>query len=116
MNESSYSPRWKLIAAFSAVYLIWGSTYLGIHFAIQTIPPFLMAAMRFLIAGFMLYTWLRVNGAPKPDLHHWRSAANTGFLLLGIGNGGLSWSEQMVPSGIAALIIAIIPLWFVLLE
>lgn len=116
MNESAYSLRWKLIAAFSAVYLIWGSTYLGIRFAIQTIPPFLMAAMRFLISGSMLYTWLRVSGAPKPDLHHWRSAAITGFLLLGIGNGGLSWSEQVVPSGIAALIIAITPLWFVLIE
>ena len=104
----------KVLAAFASIYIIWGSTYLGIRFAIETIPPFFMAGIRFVIAGAILYAWARLRGAEKPSFIHWRSAAVIGALLLFLGNGGVTWSEQRVPSGIAALLIATVPLWIVL--
>ena len=106
----------KVIAAFAAVYLIWGSTYLAIRFAIETIPPFAMAGIRFLIAGGALYAWLRMRGAERPTLAHWRSAAIVGALLLLGGNGAVVWAEQRVASGHASLLVATEPLWIVLLE
>lgn len=108
--------RWNIIAAFAAIYLIWGSTYLGISFAIETIPPFLMAASRFLIAGGILYTWMRLTGAPRPALHHWKTMAIIGGLLLMGGNGLVTWAEQHVPSSLAALIIGATPVWFALVD
>lgn len=102
--------------AFAAIYLIWGSTYLAIRFAIETLPPFLMAGVRFLIAGTILYSWVRLRGATKPAPIHWRSAVIIGGLLLMGGNGGVVWAEQHVPSSIAALLIAAVPLWMVLLD
>ena len=114
--ESASPPRWKVVLAFAAVYVIWGSTYLAIRFAIETIPPFLMAGVRFVIAGLMLYWWARWRGAERPLRIHWKSATIIGaFLLLG-GNGGVVWAEQRVPSGVAALIVAIVPVWIALLE
>jgi drug/metabolite transporter (DMT)-like permease len=102
--------------ALFAVYVIWGSTYLAISLAVQTIPPFLMAATRFLIAGSILYAWQRARGIPFPLRVEWRSAAIVaGFMLVG-GNGALTWAEQRVPSGIAALIIASVPLWMALID
>jgi drug/metabolite transporter (DMT)-like permease len=101
--------------ALGAVYLIWGSTYLAIRFAIETIPPFLMAATRYLTAGALLYGWARLRGAPRPTLIHWRSAAIIGAFLLLVGNGAVVWAEQHVESGLAALLISIEPLWIVLL-
>jgi drug/metabolite transporter (DMT)-like permease len=101
--------------ALGAVYLIWGSTYLAIRFAIETIPPFLMAATRYLTAGALLYGWARLRGAPRPTLIHWRSAAIIGAFLLLVGNGGVVWAEQHVDSGLAALLISTEPLWIVLL-
>lgn len=106
----------KVLLAFAAVYVIWGSTYLGIRFAVETIPPFLMAGVRFLIAGGLLYGWLRARGAPAPSVTQWRAAAIIGALLIGVGNGAVSWAEQTVPSGLTALIIALTPLWFVSIE
>lgn len=103
----------KLAAAFAAVYVIWGSTYLAIRVAIETIPPFAMAGARFVIAGALLYGWQRWRGAPAPLRIHWRSALIIGALLLVGGNGGLTWAEQEVPSGLAALIIATVPVWMV---
>jgi drug/metabolite transporter (DMT)-like permease len=108
--------RGKVIAAFAAVYTIWGSTYLGILFAIETLPPFLMAGLRFLIAGALLYAWVRRHGGPPPDRAAWRVAVIVGILLLGCGNGGVVWAEQLVPSGVAALIVAVVPCWMVLLD
>ncbi len=105
----------RLIAAFAAVYLIWGSTYLAILFAIETIPPFFMAAVRFLAAGLVLYIWQRSRGTPRPEPVHWRTAFIVGGLLLVGGNGGVVWAEQFVPSGLAALLVATEPLWIVLL-
>jgi drug/metabolite transporter (DMT)-like permease len=106
----------KLLAAFASVYFIWGSTYLGIRFAIETIPPLLMAGIRFIIAGGLLYLWGLFRGHERPTFAHWKSAAIIGVMLLLVGNGGLSWSEQLIPSGVAALIVAVSPLWFILLE
>lgn len=105
-----------IIAAFAAVYLIWGSTYLGIRFAVETLPPFLMGGARFLIAGVLLYSWLRVSGTPAPSRLNWRRAAFAAALLLGIGNGAVNWAEQTVSSGLAALIIAGTPVWFALFD
>ncbi len=110
------APRGLVLAAFAAVYLIWGSTYLGIRFAVETLPPFLMGGARFLISGLILYTWLRVTGTPAPSRINWRRAAVAGALLLGIGNGGVNWAEQKVPSGLTALIIAGTPVWFALFD
>ena len=107
---------WRLLAAFAAVYLIWGSTYLAIRWAIETLPTFLMAGMRFLIAGSILYLWGRARGARRPTPAAWRDAAVVGGLLLLGGNGGVVWAEQYVPSGLAALIVATEPLWIVLLD
>ena len=106
----------KLFAAFASVYFIWGSTYLGIRIAIETIPPLLMAGVRFIIAGSLLYLWGLFRGHERPTLAHWKSTAIIGLMLLLVGNGGLSWSEQLIPSGVAALLVAVSPLWFILLE
>jgi drug/metabolite transporter (DMT)-like permease len=101
--------------ALGAVYVIWGSTYLAIRFAIETIPPFLMAACRYLTAGTLLYGWSRLRGAPRPARLHWRSALILGASLLLVGNGGVVWAEQHVDSGLAALLISTEPLWIVIL-
>ncbi|HSH44801.1 MAG TPA: EamA family transporter, partial [Longimicrobiales bacterium] len=105
-----------VLAAFAAVYLIWGSTYLAILFAIETIPPFLMAGVRFLTAGAVLFGWLRWKGEPWPRREAWAAAAVIGTLLILAGNGSVTWAEQRVPSGVAALLVATVPLWMVVLE
>ena len=103
-------------AAMISVYIVWGSTYLAIRFAVETIPPFLMAGMRFLIAGSALYIWRRLAGDKVPLRLHWRSASIIGSLLLLGGNGGVSWAEQRVVSGIAALLVGSAPLWMILID
>jgi drug/metabolite transporter (DMT)-like permease len=99
-----------------SIYVIWGSTYLAIRFAVQTMPPFLMAGARFFIAGSVLYLIRRAVGDPKPSLREWRSAAVIGFFLLVGGNGGVVWAEQWVASGVAALMVATAPLWMILID
>jgi drug/metabolite transporter (DMT)-like permease len=113
-NHDSHALR--IFAAFAAVYIIWGSTYLAIRVAIETIPPFVMAGIRFTIAGTLLYTWMRFRGAAAPTFRQWRSAAIVGVAMLVIGNGGLAWAEGRVPSGVASLLIAITPMWIVGIE
>src|SRR5215211_935630 len=109
--------RARLVAAFAAVYVIWGSTYLAIRFAVQTLPPLLMASARFVIAGVLVLLWARwKNGAAWPNRVEWRVGLVSGTLLLLGGNGGVSWAEQRVPSGIAALLVAVVPVFMVLLE
>jgi drug/metabolite transporter (DMT)-like permease len=115
-NFSSIALRWRIALAFAAVYLIWGSTYLAIRFAIETIPPYLMGGVRFLIAGGVLYAVLRWRGARSPSRLQWRSTVIVGGLLLFGGNGGVIVAEQYVPSSLAALIVAMVPLWMVLLN
>ena len=107
---------WRLIGAFAAVYIIWGSTYLAIRYAVDSMPPFLMAGVHFLIAGAILYTFMVSRGTPAPKRSHWRSTLIIGALLLLAGNGGVVWAEQRVPSGIASLMVAIVPLWIVLID
>jgi drug/metabolite transporter (DMT)-like permease len=102
--------------ALIAVYIVWGSTYLAIRFTIETIPPFLSAGIRFLVSGIVLYLFCRVRGDPAPKQVEWRSASIIGLLLLLGGNGGLVWAEQRIPSGIASLFIATIPIWMVLID
>src|SRR3712207_6077332 len=109
-------PRAKVLAAFAAVYVIWGSTYLFIRFAVDTLPPFVMAGARFAVAGAILYLWARLRGSPTSTRSASRGAAIAGlFLLLG-GNGAVVWAEQRVPSGITALLVATVPVWIVLLD
>lgn len=106
--------RAKVIVGFGTVYLLWGSTYLAIRVGVSTIPPFVMGAIRFLIAGSALY--LLVRPRERPTLTQWKSAAIVGVLLLVFGNGAVMWAEQKMPSGIASLIVAVVPLWMVLLD
>ena len=106
----------KLWTALLALYIVWGSTYLAIRFAVETIPPFFHASLRFLISGAILYIWRRAAGDGKPTLGNWKSTAIVGtFLLLG-GNGLVGLAEKSVPSGIAALLITTSPFWLVLFE
>jgi len=110
------SARTRLILAFAAVYTIWGSTYLAIRVGVGTIPPFLMAGGRFLFAGVLMTAIARAQGAAWPGWKQWRSTLIVGFLLLIGGNGALTWAEQIVPSGLASLLVATVPLWMVLLD
>jgi drug/metabolite transporter (DMT)-like permease len=108
--------RLKLMLAFAAVYIIWGSTYLAIRYAVETLPPLLFAGSRFIIAGFMLYGWARLRGTAKPTLANWRTSLVIGGLLLLGGNGAVVLAERSVPSGLTALLIATEPLMVVLLD
>ncbi|TAK01759.1 MAG: hypothetical protein EPO36_04475 [Chloroflexota bacterium] len=104
-----------LWAALVTVYVVWGSTYLGIAIAIETIPPFLMLAARFAIAGAVLIAWEVIRGGRGfrlPTAREWRDSAIVGTLLLGVGNGFVGLAEKTVPSGIAAILVALIPAWF----
>lgn len=119
MNEPPQAPSpttVQLVAAFLAIYVIWGSTYLAIRFAIETLPPFLMAAVRFLVAGVVLYAWARHRGVAPPTRAQVRDGAIVGALLLWVGNGAVVWSQQWVPSGLAALLVAALPFHMVLLD
>ena len=104
-----------IIVAFAALYLIWGSTYLGILLAIKSIPPFLMAGVRFFLAGVIMYGVARSQGTPRPTLETWRSSLIIGACLLLCGNGGVTISEQWVPTGLASLLVATVPIDIALL-
>lgn len=109
-------PRWKVVTAFAFVYVIWGSTYLAIRFAIDTLPPFLMASGRFLVAGGLMWLWAKRRGAGRPTRRQVGAAAVVGALLLMGGNGGVVWAQQRIDSGLAALLVAMVPLWVVTIE
>ncbi len=106
----------KLWTALLALYIVWGSTYLAIRFAVETIPPFMHASIRFLISGIILYLWRRAAGDSIPTASNWKSTAVVGTLLLLGGNGLVSLAEKNIPSGIAALVISTSPFWLVLFE
>lgn len=106
----------KIWIALLALYIVWGSTYLGIRIAIETIPPFFHAGIRFFISGLILLIWQRGAGIKLPTRRQWVSAAIIGNLLMLGGNGLVSWAEQFIPSGIAALIIASVPMFLVIAE
>ena len=109
--------RARLLNAFAAVYLVWGSTYLAIRFAVETLPPLLMAGARFVLSGAILLAWARFReGAAPPSRTEWRTALISGTLLLLGGNGGVAWAEQRVASGLTALLIATVPLFTAVLD
>ena len=107
--------RIRIIVAFAALYLVWGSTFLGIRFAIETIPPFLMAGARFLIAGLIMYAIAWSQGINKSSWASWGTSLIIGACLLLAGNGGVTISEKYIDSGLAALIVAIVPIYIVIL-
>lgn len=106
-------PTWLLLAAFAAIYLIWGSTYLAIRWAIESMPPFFMAGSRFLIAGSLLTGWLLLRGVRLPTRRQWFNAFILAILMLFLGNGVVTWAEQYVASGLVALFAALVPMWMV---
>ena len=110
------SNKLKIWIALLTVYIFWGGTYLFIHFAVETIPPFYMAGSRFLLAGAILYVWRRLAGDPAPTRGQWLRASAVGLLLLLGGNGLLSLAEQKVATGISSLIIGSVPLWMTTME
>jgi len=114
-NNTSTAPQWLIIAAFAAVYIIWGSTYLGIKYAIETLPPFTMAGVRFLVAGGLLYGWAWIQKTPAPTLTQWKNSTIIGALLLLIGNGVVVWAEHFIDSSIAALLITLEPIWVIII-
>ena len=110
MTHASARPaRWKILLAFAIIYFVWGSTYLAIRVGVLEMPPFLMAGIRFTIAGLAVWIWMRIRGTPSLTWREWRAAALLGALMFLLYYACLFWAEQRVPSGIAAVIIAIIP-------
>jgi len=105
-----------VVTAFATVYVVWGSTYLAIRYAVETIPPFVMAGTRFLLAGAMMIAWAKWKDGARATGSNWRAAAVAGALLLAFGNGAVVWAEQRVPSGLTALLVAAVPLWMVLAD
>jgi len=105
-----------VLLAFAAVYVVWGSTYLAIRIGIESFPPLILAGLRHITVGLLLYPIVRRKTGIRPTAANWRAAVVTGALLLFIGNGGLSWAEQTVPSGVAALLVATVSLWLVIVD
>jgi drug/metabolite transporter (DMT)-like permease len=105
-----------VLMAFAAVYVVWGSTYLAIRIGIESFPPLILAGLRHITVGLLLYPILRRKTGIRPTAANWRTAAVAGALLLFVGNGGVSWAEQTVPSGIAALLVATVSLWLVIVD
>jgi len=112
----AHASRLRLTVAFTVVYIVWGSTYLAIRLAIDSFPPLLMAGTRHIIAGVFPFLLLRFRGTPAPTRRQWLTCAFLGVLLLSVSNGGLSWAEQIVPTGAASLLVATVSLWMVLVE
>src|SRR6516165_9891327 len=109
MAEASHPRAWKVLLAFAIIYFVWGSTFLAIRIGVREVPPFLLAGLRFLIAGAALYLWMRARGTPSPTPREWRAASLLSVLMFVLDYGLLFWAEQRVPSGIAAVMLATIP-------
>ena len=116
MESSAQSPAWKSLLAFAIIYFVWGSTYLAIRVGVREVPPFLLAAMRFLIAGLVLYGWMILRGERSPSRRQWMSAFLLALLIFVVSYGLLFWAEQRVASGIAAVMVATIPVFMTLSE
>jgi drug/metabolite transporter (DMT)-like permease len=106
--------RWGVVLALFLLYAVWGSTYLAMRVALEGFPTFRMGAVRFLVAGSLLFLFARARGAPIPSRRQWRNSFLVGTLLLAVGNGGVSYAEQTVTSGLAALVVSAMPLWMAL--
>ena len=116
MQAMSDCPTWKTVLAFATIYFVWGSTFLAIRVGVREVPPFLFAAMRFLIAGLVLYGWMIARGEHSPSLRQWISAFALALLIFVLDYGLLFWAERRVPSGIAAVMMATIPVFMALSE
>src|SRR5213075_1475666 len=98
MAPTSHRPTWKILLAFAMIYFVWGSTFLAIRVGVREVPPFLLAGMRFLTAGAVLYAWMRLKGTPGPSWREWRSAVTLALLIFVFDYGLLFWAEKSVPS------------------
>jgi drug/metabolite transporter (DMT)-like permease len=116
METNIHRPAWKTLLAFAIIYLVWGSTYLAIRVGVHEVPPFLLASMRFLAAGLILYSWMIAQGEHSPSVRQWTSASLLALLIFVFDYGLLFWAEQRVPSGIAAVMLATIPAFMALSE
>src|SRR5213083_1058087 len=114
--KTARPPSWQILLAFAIIYFVWGSTFLAIRVGVREVPPFLLAAMRFFAAGLILYVWMRLKGSPSPSLREWAGASFLGTLIFVVDYGCLFWAEQRVPSGIAAVVLATIPVFITLME
>jgi drug/metabolite transporter (DMT)-like permease len=116
MEAGTHRLAWKTLLAFAIIYFVWGSTFLAIRIGVREVPPFLLAAMRFLVAGLVLYGWMLAHGEHSPTARHWISALFLALLIFVLDYGLLFWAEQRVPSGIAAVMMATIPVFMALFE
>src|SRR5712692_285324 len=116
MEAHTHRPKWKTLLAFAIIYFVWGSTFLAIRVGVREVPPFLLAAMRFLVAGLVLYGWMIARGERSPGGRQWMSAFLLAILIFVLDYGLLFWAEQRVPSGIAAVMMATIPVFMALSE
>jgi drug/metabolite transporter (DMT)-like permease len=116
MEASPHRPTWKTLLAFAIIYFVWGSTYLAIRVGVREVPPFLLAAMRFLVAGLILYGWMIAQGERSPSGREWKSASLLAILIFVVDYGLVFWAEQRVPSGITAVMMATIPAFMALSE
>ncbi len=116
METKDHRPAWKTLLAFAIIYFVWGSTYLAIRVGVREVPPFLLAAMRFVIAGLVLYGWMIAQGERSPSGRQWRSAFVLALLIFVLDYGLVFWAEQRVPSGITAVMMATIPVFMALSE
>ena len=116
MEAISPRPAWKTLLAFAIIYFVWGSTFLAIRIGVHEVPPLLLAALRFLISGLVLYGWTTIRGERSPNRRQWTSAFLLAFLIFVIDYGFLFWAEQRVPSGLAAVMMATIPVFMALSE
>ncbi len=109
MDAASQPRAWKVLLAFAIIYFVWGSTFLAIRVGVREVPPFLLAGMRFLVAGIVLYGWMRARGTPNPTTREWGAASFLAILIFVLDYGLLFWAERRVPSGTAAVMMATIP-------
>jgi len=116
VEPRTHRPTWKTLLAFAIIYFVWGSTYLAIRVGVREVPPFLLAAMRFLVAGLVLYGWTIVRGERSPSGRQWMSVFLLASLIFVLDYGLLFWAEQRVPSGVAAVMLATIPAFMALSE
>ena len=116
MAAANYPRAWKVLLAFAIIYFVWGSTFLAIRIGVQEVPPFLLAGMRFVIAGFVLFAWMRAKGTSSPSMREWRSVSLLAVLFFVLDYGLVFWAEVRVPSGITAVMMATIPAFMTLSE
>src|SRR5580692_3746856 len=116
MEATVRPPAWKTMLAFAIIYFVWGSTFLAIRVGVREVPPLLLASMRFFIAGVVLFVWMRLRGTPSPSRREWLAASALAVCIFVVDYGLLFWAEQRVPSGIAAVMLATIPVFMTLSE